>query len=199
MPNDVMLLGSSFTALYDACVLYPNILRDTLVSLAGTGLFRAKWTTRIHDEWQRAVLRTRPDIDPARLTNIAALMDASVPDCLVRGWEPLETAMAEQLPDPADGHILAAAVRCRAGVIVTRNLRHFPPAALAPYDIDAQHPDDFIAHLLDLDDLAVCRELRRQRQRWRKPPADVSAFLAALERQELPLTVDALRRLSEFL
>lgn len=194
-----MLLGSSFTAVYDACVLYPNVLRDTLLSVAGTGLFRAKWTTRIHDEWVRAVQENRPDIPEERLRTLCAIMDRAVPDCLVEGWEPLEDAAAAALPDRRDGHVLAAAIRSRAGVIVTKNLRDFPAAALAPYEIEAQHPDDFLAHLLDLDDIAVCRELRRQRQRWRRPPADVSTFLGALERQELPLTVDALRRLAEFL
>lgn len=194
-----MLLGSSFTAVYDACVLYPNVLRDTLLSVAGTGLFRAKWTTRIHDEWVAAVRENRPDIPEERLRALCATMDRAVPDCLVEGWEPLEVVAAAALPDPGDGHVLAAAIRSRAGVIVTKNLRDFPAAALAPYDLEAQHPDDFIAHLLDLDDIAICRELRRQRQRWRNPPADVSDFLAALERQELPLAADALRRLTEFL
>ena len=32
----------SFTATYDACVLHPAGLRDLLVRLAGTGLFRAR-------------------------------------------------------------------------------------------------------------------------------------------------------------
>lgn len=194
-----MFPGPGAAAIYDACVLYPNVLRDTLLSLAGTGLFRAKWTRRIHAEWVEAVLRGRPDIPRGRLEGLCARMDATVPDCLVEGWEPLEAVAAAALPDPGDGHVLAAAVRCRAGVIVTKNLRHFPAAVLAPYDLQAQHPDDFVADLLDLDAVAVCRELRRQRQRWRSPPADVPAFLDALERQELPLTVDALGRFAEFL
>jgi hypothetical protein len=194
-----VLLGSSFTAVFDANVLYPNVLRDTLLSVAGTGLFRAKWTTRIHGEWIAAVRRNRPDIPEERLRGLAATMDLAVPDCLVEGWEPLEVAAAAVLPDGGDAHVLAAAIRCRASVVVTKNLRHFPPAALKPFDIEAQHPDDFVRHLLDLDEVAVCRELRRQRQRWRNPPADVSDFLAALGRQELPLTVDALKRLAEFL
>jgi hypothetical protein len=54
-----VFFGSSFIAVYDACVLYPNVLRDTLVSLAGTGLYRAKWTQRIHDEWIAAVQKHR--------------------------------------------------------------------------------------------------------------------------------------------
>lgn len=195
-----MIFGSSFTALYDANVLYPNVLRDTLVSLAGTGLFRAKWTARIHDEWINAVLRNHGGrIERARLAKTRDLMDRAVPDCLVEGWDALEAVAAGSLPDPGDAHVLAAAIRCGASVIVTKNLKHFPAGTLKPYDIDAQHPDDFISRLIDLDDLRVCRELRQQRERWRDPPATVAEFLAALGRQELPLTVDALRGLSEFL
>jgi hypothetical protein len=44
------------TAIYDACVLYPAPLRDLLLRLALTDLFRARWTTDIHDEWMRQVL-----------------------------------------------------------------------------------------------------------------------------------------------
>lgn len=194
-----MLLGSGVTAVYDACVLYPNVLRDTLLSLAGTALFRAKWTRRIHSEWIEAVLENRPDIPRDKLEGLCARMDATVPDCLVEGWEPLEAMAAAALPDPGDGHVLAAAIQCRADIIVTRNMRDFPVAVLAPYGLQAQHPDDFVASLLDLDDAAVCRELRRQRQRWRNPPMDVPAFLGALERQGLPMTVDALRRLADAL
>lgn len=53
---------SSFTAVYDACVLYPAPLRDLLMHLALSDLFRAKWTNEIHDEWIRNVLKDRPDL-----------------------------------------------------------------------------------------------------------------------------------------
>lgn len=53
---------SGFTALYDACVLYPAPLRDFLVQLALTDLFRAKWTDQIHEEWIRNVLKNRQDL-----------------------------------------------------------------------------------------------------------------------------------------
>ena len=49
-------------ALYDACVLYPAPLRDFLMHLALTGLFQAKWTNEIHEEWIRNVLSNRPDL-----------------------------------------------------------------------------------------------------------------------------------------
>ena len=53
---------SNFTAIFDACVLYPAPLRDFLMHLAMTDLFRAKWTNEIHDEWIRNLLKNRPDI-----------------------------------------------------------------------------------------------------------------------------------------
>ncbi len=51
---------SSFTALYDASVLYSSDLRNLLMHLALTGLFRAKWSAEIHEEWISAILRTVP-------------------------------------------------------------------------------------------------------------------------------------------
>ena len=39
--------------------------------------------------------------------------------------------------DEKDRHVLAAAVKARASVIVTFNLKHFPPSALQPLGIDA--------------------------------------------------------------
>jgi hypothetical protein len=46
----------AFTALYDACVLYPAPIRDVLMHLALTDLYRARWTHAIHEEWIRSVL-----------------------------------------------------------------------------------------------------------------------------------------------
>jgi hypothetical protein len=194
-----MFFGSSFTAVYDACVLFPNVLRDTLISLAGTELYRARWTQRIHDEWIDAVHRTRPDIPRERLVRVSELMDRSVMNCLVNGWESLEEAISAKLPDRKDGHVAAAAIRCQADVIVTKNLKDFPECVLCEYEIDIQHPDDFIRHLLDLNAPKVCSELKKQRERWMRPTATVTQFLDALARQELPLTVDALRGFTEFL
>lgn len=48
--------SSPFTAVYDACVLYPAPLRDLLIWLGMSGCFRARWTTQIHEEWKRNLL-----------------------------------------------------------------------------------------------------------------------------------------------
>ena len=137
---------SGYTALYDACVLYPAPLRDLLLQLALTGLFRARWSATIHDEWTRNVLLDRPDLTAAQLQHTRALMDAAVPDALGAGYEKLIPSLT--LPDPDDRHVLAAALRGRCDVIVTYNLKDFPAEILSADDIEAQHPDEFIGHLL---------------------------------------------------
>jgi hypothetical protein len=71
---------ASFVAVFDACVLYPAPIRDLLMRLALTELFRARWTDRIHDEWIRSVLADRPEIAPAQLDRTRALMNEAVPD-----------------------------------------------------------------------------------------------------------------------
>lgn len=190
--------SSSFTVLYDANVLYSAPLRDLLMRLAVTGLFRAKWTEEIHEEWTRNLLANRPDITQAQVDRIRQLMNDNVRDALVDGYQALVPAI-EGLPDLNDRHILAAAIVGRAHVIVTYNLKDFPEAVLKPYGIDAQHPDEFVRHLIDLNENTVCAAVRKQRAALRNPPKNVEEFLDILIQQELPLTVAALRRLSEFL
>ena len=80
-------MASNFVAVFDACVLYPAPLRDLLMRLAVTGLFRARWSERIHDEWIDAVLRNRSDLQPAQLQRTRELMNDAVPDCLLAGYE----------------------------------------------------------------------------------------------------------------
>ena len=186
-------MTATFTAIYDSCVLYPAPLRDFLMRLALTDLFRARWTARIHDEWTGAVLRQRTDLTAEQLQRTRDLMDAHVRDCLVTGYEPLIEGL--QLPDPDDRHVVAAAIRARADVIVTFNLKDFPSDILAGFGMEAQHPDEFIAHLLDLAPGAVCAAAKRQREALKHPPKSVDEFLDALSAQSLP---DTVARLGEF-
>jgi predicted nucleic acid-binding protein len=180
-----------FTALYDACVLYPAPLRDLLMELAQTGLFRARWTDEIHKEWIENLLENEPHRERARLERTRDLMNAAVLDCLVTGYEKLIPALT--LPDPDDRHVLAAAIRGRADVIVTYNLRHFPEAVLSRYGIEAQHPDEFVSDLLGLDAEAVYASVKRQRARLKSPPRSAEELLTTLEKQSLAQTVARLR------
>jgi hypothetical protein len=135
---------SRFTAILDACVLYPAPLRDFLMHLALTDLFHAKWTDAIHEEWIRNVLEDRPDLTREQLERTRRLMDAHTRDSIVTDYEDLIPALS--LPDSDDRHVLAAAIRSGADVIVTFNLADFPPGILDKWGIEAQHPDEFIHH-----------------------------------------------------
>lgn len=186
------------TALYDANVLYPAPLRDLLMRLAMTGLIRAKWSEDIHAEWTRNLMANRPDIRPKHVERIKYLMNEHARDALVEGYQQLIPAL-HGLPDPNDRHVLAAAIVGHADVIVTFNLNDFPPSVLTPFGIEAQHPDEFIRHLIDLNSFAVCSAVQQQRRALKNPPKPVDTFLKILEQQRLPLTVAALRHLSQFL
>ena len=114
----------TFTVVYDANVPYPNTLRDLLIRIAQSGTVQAKWTIAILDEMGGALRRTRPDIPEDKLERLRELMNRAVRDCLVAGYEPLIEGL--KLPDPDDRHVLAAAIKAGAQVIVTRNLKDFP-------------------------------------------------------------------------
>ncbi len=188
---------AAFTALYDACVLYPAPLRDLLMHLAMTDLFRARWTDQIHDEWIRSVLANRPDLRAEQLARTRKLMNAHVLDSLVTGYENLISDLT--LPDANDRHVLAAAVHCGADVIVTFNLDDFPKHVLDPLGIEALHPDLFVSRLVELDSLAVCAAARRHRQSLKNPQKTVGEFLESLAQQQLAQTVIRLKEFAAIL
>lgn len=183
---------ATFTAVYDACVLYPAPLRDLLMRLALTDLFRARWPKDVHEEWIRSVLRDRPDLKREQLERTRDLMDENVRDCIVAGYEALIPGLT--LPDPDDRHVLAAAIRSGASVIVTYNTADFPEGTLKSFGVEAQHPDVFVTHLFDLAPPAVVAAAREQRAAIRNPPLTVDKFLEALAKQQLPETVNRLRQ-----
>jgi hypothetical protein len=193
------MAGSArYTAILDACVLYPYTVRDLLLSLARDGLFHARWTRRIEDEWVRSLLRKRPDLHEGALRRTCELMETAVPDSVVEGWEALESALTG-LPDRDDQHVLAAAIVGHADAIVTFNLADFPAAALAPFGIEAQHPDDFLLNQIDLDTIAALKSIKAMRARLRSPMISGLELAAALERSQLPLVASRLRDVHELI
>ncbi len=80
-------MASNCIVVYDACVLYPAALRDLLMQLALSDLFRARWTEQIHDEWIRNVLKKYPNLTLEQLTRTKKLMNSHVRNCLVTNYE----------------------------------------------------------------------------------------------------------------
>ena len=186
---------SHYTALLDANVLYPAPLRDVFLQLASTDIFKAKWPADIHREWMEAILRNEPQRDRAALERTRDLMDRATRDSLVAGYEPLIPGLT--LPDPDDRHVLGAAIVGRCDVIVTQNLKHFPDEALAPFQIEAQHPDEFLCSHLDLAPGLFCSAIRKVRARLVNPPYSVEDYLATLTRQGLVATVGELQAFAD--
>lgn len=181
----------AFTALFDANVLHPACVRDLLVRLARTGLFRGRWSEKILDEMVESILRRREDLTVERLSRTRQLMCEAVADCIVTDYESLIEGM--DLPDPDDRHVLAAAVRCGAQVIVTANLDDFPSEQLDVFDIEAQSPDEFALDLVDLAPAGVATVIQQQAAALRNPPQTVDDVIDTLSEQGLPRAAAALR------
>ncbi|HVR63322.1 MAG TPA: PIN domain-containing protein [Polyangia bacterium] len=182
-----------FVVLYDAAVLYPAPLRDLLLRVARTGLVRAHWTEQILDECFRNIIVNRPDLPPAALERTRQLMNQAVPNVLVTGHESLVDVLS--LPDPDDRHVLAAAIKAGAQVIVTWNLTDFPATSLAPYGIEAIDPDEFIVNVLDLAPGAMTTVVSEQAAALKNPPITMADLLETLLRQGLVRAVARLREL----
>jgi predicted nucleic acid-binding protein len=171
----------AFPAFLDTCVLFPAYLSDTLLRLAATSTYRPLWSADVLDELQRNLVKRRIAADA--VDRRVSAMRANFPDADVTGYESLIPSMTN---DPNDRHVLAAAVRAGAEVIVTFNLRDFPAEALDPFDIAAVHPDDFLLDQLDLYPGITLRTLERQASSYRHEPTTVAALMARLAKSGLP-------------
>lgn len=179
----------------DANVLYPADLRSFLMYLAVSGLIQARWSDQVHEEWISSLLENRPDLTRGQLERTRELMDKNAIDSLVTGFEHLMPSL--DLPDKNDRHVLAAAIHCKASVIVTRNLKDFPLDSLKPFGLAPQHPDELILRLIEEAPERVCEAAETHRLSLKNPPKTVSKYLEALELQGIPKSVAALRRMPE--
>jgi predicted nucleic acid-binding protein len=128
----------------DACVLYPTVLREILMGVAGEGLFTPLWSARIAEEWRRTADRQSPG-DGVIAEGEITLLNARWPEAETPADPDLEQQL--WLPDPADIHVLATAIKGQAQAIVTLNLRDFPARELQPYKMQAHHPDALLYRL----------------------------------------------------
>jgi hypothetical protein len=197
MTNDPAESVNRPVAVCDACVLYSITMADLLTSLGEAGLYHPRWTREIHEEWIRNLIENRRSSGTVTREKLEARRDAmieAIEDSLVEGYEELITTI--MLPDADDRHVLAAAIKSGATLILTINLKDFPRQRLADWNITAKHPDDFTTDLLRNDQEAVLAVLREMRARRKRPPISADDFLAQLERQGLKKFVAGLRKIS---
>jgi len=181
----------AFIVVYDANVLVGNTQRDLLVRIAQSGLVQAKWTDRILDEAMAAVQKSRPSVLPDRLARTRELMIEAIPDCMITGHEALVAGL--KLRDPDDLHVLAAAIKSGAQVIVTAD-KDFTADDLAPWNIEAKHPDDFVLDQIDINDRVLWGCVQQIANSRKGRPETVEDVLGQLERSGLVQSAAALRR-----
>jgi predicted nucleic acid-binding protein len=141
--------------LLDACVLYPTVMREVLLGVAGVGVFKPLWSGRILEEWDRAVAKNLPDQENTARAEIA-LLRANWPNSEIEFKSELQARL--YLPDPDDTHVLAAAIAGQADTLVTANLKDFPTRILASHNILRRDPDGFL-HGLWQDEPALVAQV----------------------------------------
>jgi predicted nucleic acid-binding protein len=159
----------------DACVLYPAYLRDTLLSTAEADLYDPRWSDDILAEVERNLVADV--LTPEQVRHLIAEMCAAFPDALVHDYAALVPAMRNH---PKDRHVVAAAVRAHAELIVTDNLRDFPADALAPFGVAAQSAAAFLTRLYHINADSVIEALREQAASYRRPPHTIHDVLDRL-------------------
>lgn len=189
-------LADRFVVLLDANVLFPFRKRDVLLRFYHAGLFRARWSKQILEEWTRNLLAQKPHLEESVRSQQRAMREF-FPEALVEGYEPLIKALA--LPDPDDRHVLAAAIHCGAQHIVTDNLSDFPHELLAPYDIEAINADEFLSRTFDLYPTEALSVLGQLRAHYQNPPYSATEFVLDLTAKGLSKLAARARQHRDFL
>lgn len=183
-------LSDRFVVVLDANVLYPFRVRDALLRFAEAGLFRARWSPAILDEWRRSLLARRPALVTSIDAQIAA-MERAFPESCIRGGDTLIASL--DLPDPDDRHVLATAIRAGAEHIVTENLKDFPTIEVEPFGIIAVTADDFLSSTFELYPADAFRALRAMRRAYNNPPFSPGEFIFDLQAKGLPKLASMLK------
>jgi len=184
-------VANPFVVILDANVLYPFRIRDVLLTFAHEGLFRARFTEEIMYEWTKNLVQQKPELEESVISQ-ARMIRQTFDECFVTGHMSLIDGL--EMPDKDDRHVLAAAIRCSAQVIVTENRRDFPPDLLEEYDIEVLGADDMLVSTYELFPVEAARALGRVRRRYKNPSMTVSEFLLDLTRAGLPKLAAVARR-----
>jgi len=179
-----------FTALADACVLASALKRNMLLSFAQAEFYRARWSEKILDETERTIeklLKRKGNPDPKagakrQRDNICTAFE----DASVEGFEILEPTLVGI--NDKDQHVLAAAIKTCASVIVTDNLKDFPVDYCAPFDIQPLSADSFFADCISLSPSQTMATLRQMRLRLKKPEYTPEKLITLCEGEAMTKT-----------
>lgn len=186
-----MIHSIKFICVLDTNVIYPIEVRDLLFWFAHYELYTPKWSIHIFDEWKEVMARN--GASEAELLKRVENANMAFPDALVNNYEFLIDSL--HLPDLKDRHVLAAAIKTNANVIVTNNLKDFPAEVLEPYGMSAKSADDFLTDIIDLNPKAAIQAFRKLVMNRRNPDLDEYQVLDTLRRNGLTETANYLHAL----
>jgi predicted nucleic acid-binding protein len=142
-----MIHSVRFTAVLDTNVVYPVIIRDILLWFGHYDLYTPKWSEHIFQEWKKVMLEK--GVREADADNRINKVNQAFPDALVINYKGLIHKL--ELPDINDRHVLAAAIKVNANLIVTNNIKDFPRHYLQSFGLNAKTADDFLTDIIDLN------------------------------------------------
>lgn len=179
--------------LIDACVLYRQILRDLLLNLALQKLYLPKWSPGIQNEWVKTYFQKYPEADKAIPLLIVERMNTKFPDAEVVGYA--SDIEKYSLPDKNVRHVLAAAVKAEAVIILTFNLKGFPISDLSKFEINPLSPDDFCEQLIVQHPNKFSEAFLGHLNMYQNPRLSVHELLERYTNNGIPNTASRLRKL----
>jgi predicted nucleic acid-binding protein len=166
----------------DTCVLFPTVMRETLLAVAAEGLYTPLWSERILGEWQRAAARFGP-LAQAEANAAIARAQAGFPKASIAAQPGLEARL--HLPDENDIHVLATAIAGSADAIVTLNASDFPRGALAAEGLQRRDPNGLLWELWSHHPEQVEAALERVRAKASELSGAQKALAPLLKRAKL--------------
>ncbi len=186
-----MIHSVRFICVLDTNVIYPLWIRDLLFWFAHYDLYTPKWSKHIFDEWDEVM--KRKGISEEDRNKRISVVNKAFPDAMVQNYEPLVQML--DLPDEKDKHVLAAAIKTNANLIVTNNLKDFPSDYLASFSLCAKSADDFLTDIIDLNHATCIKAFKDLVLQKKNPPYDKYEVLDILRRNNLKDTADYLHAL----
>ncbi|MBY5932835.1 PIN domain-containing protein [Tateyamaria omphalii] len=177
--------------LIDANVLYPTVMREVVLGVAAAGVFEPQWSDRILEEWARAAARLGPEGE-AQARGEIAMLSARWGRANVRYAPELEARL--WLPDPADVHVLAAAIAGSSDIILTSNAKDFPRNILAEEGLSRADPDGFLLGCFEAQPEAVSHAGHAVLAEARRLSGDTWTMRSLMKKARLPRLGKALER-----
>lgn len=186
-----MIHSVKFTAVLDTNVIYPVIIRDLLFWFAYYDLYTPKWSHHIFDEWKEVM--QRKGVSPEEAEKRVKKANLAFPDALVQNYEGLIELL--NLPDEKDRHVLAAAIKTNAHIIVSNNIKDFPEEVPDNYGLKIKTPDDFLTDIIDLNTEIAIEAFKEMVLNKKNPDWDEYEVLDSLRRNGLVDTANYLHSL----